>query len=581
MKLFSRRKQKKSGRVIANVNADLLKAGVFGAGLMSGQSSQGLLETTLDDALAIDYAIFNNFNFPFKNIVFEGGGMKGLAYVGALQVLEEANILQNITRITGVSVGSLFAILLYIGYTLVDIKVIMIENFGFLIGDHRCGYCSLLPNLKSGYGWNPGKRLEKWLGEKVRAKTGNANSTFLDIYKKTGRELCIVVTNLNHMVTEYFHVKTTPNIPIVLAGYMSMAIPGLIQGRRLEQPNGHSDLYVDGGLLCNYPIHCYDGWFLSMKPEDSYFQKMSSMENLSNLYSKNERFWGWNEETIGMLLFANDEIEVMKTKFAHRQGSKLPMPPKKSKRYRQRKNNKPKEAELRDDEETIVIAVQKLMEELKKIEVDGINSISLSKLKQALRESSDFGKEEVAILFGCDDFDEVIAEMDENDDGEITFIELMGFIERKGIDVHTKFLGYSRREINTFGEFVAAIEAGLSVCLLKGNVEDRDFDRTIGINTGYIETADFSIEDDDKMYLVECGAIATRAFLRDYCRNNPLRRSNSNRMISHQFFANRGRNEHTERFVQMMKEEDEKIKFSNNVFVTIEKTSPSNGQIPN
>jgi len=31
----------------------------------------------------------------------------------------------------------------------------------------------------------------------------------------------------------------------------------------------------------------------------------------------------------------------------------------------------------------------------------------------------------------------------------------------------------------------------------------------------------------------------------------------------------------------MMKEEDEKIKFSNNVLWTVEKTSPSNGQIPN
>jgi len=305
------------------------------------------------------------------------------------------------------------------------------------------------------------------------------------------------------------------------------------------------------------------------------------MENFSNLYSKNERFGGWNEETIGMLLYANDEIEVMKTKFARRQGSKLPKPPAKSKRYRQRKNNKAQEAELKDEEETIAKAVQKLMEELKKIEIDGINSIALSKLKQALKESPDFGEEEVAILFGCNDFDEAITEMDENGDGEITYHELIGFIERKGIDVHTKFLGYSRREINTFGEFLAAIEAGLSVCLLKGNVEDRDFDRTIGINTGYIETGDFYMEEDDKMYLIECGAIATRAFLRDYCRKNPLKRTRSSRMVSHRFFANRGQNEQTQRFVEMIKEEDKRMKFSDNVFVTVEKTSPSNGQIPN
>ena len=30
--------------------------------------------------------IYRGFNFPFENLVFEGGGNKGMAYVGALQV---------------------------------------------------------------------------------------------------------------------------------------------------------------------------------------------------------------------------------------------------------------------------------------------------------------------------------------------------------------------------------------------------------------------------------------------------------------------------------------------------------------
>lgn len=31
-------------------------------------------------------AVYKNFTFPFENLVFEGGGNKGMAYVGALQV---------------------------------------------------------------------------------------------------------------------------------------------------------------------------------------------------------------------------------------------------------------------------------------------------------------------------------------------------------------------------------------------------------------------------------------------------------------------------------------------------------------
>jgi len=221
MKFFSGGRRK-----TVDLNTPLLKAGICGAGLMSGQWSHGLLETTLDDTVAVDYAIFNSFDFPFKNIVFEGGGIKGLAYVGALQVLEEVNILQNITRVTGVSIGSLLAVLVYVGYSPAEIKVIMGEDLGTVTIDHSCGFCSLLPNLMSKFGWNPGKRVQKDLGEKVRAKTGNPNSTFRELYNQTGKELCIVVTNLNHMATEYFHVKTTPNVPIALAAYMSMAVPG-------------------------------------------------------------------------------------------------------------------------------------------------------------------------------------------------------------------------------------------------------------------------------------------------------------------------------------------------------------------
>lgn len=41
-----------------------------------------------------------------------------------------------------------------------------------------------------------------------------------------GRELCVVVTNLSQMSTEYFHPKATPNTPIRTAVRMSTALPG-------------------------------------------------------------------------------------------------------------------------------------------------------------------------------------------------------------------------------------------------------------------------------------------------------------------------------------------------------------------
>jgi len=38
-------------------------------------------------------------NYWFKNLVFEGGGTKGVAYLGAVEVLKREGILQKIERI--------------------------------------------------------------------------------------------------------------------------------------------------------------------------------------------------------------------------------------------------------------------------------------------------------------------------------------------------------------------------------------------------------------------------------------------------------------------------------------------------
>ena len=49
---------------------------------------------------------------------------------------------------------------------------------------------------------------------------------FIQLYNKTGMELCVVVTNLTNMEEEYFHPKTTPDVALRLAIRMSISIPG-------------------------------------------------------------------------------------------------------------------------------------------------------------------------------------------------------------------------------------------------------------------------------------------------------------------------------------------------------------------
>ena len=48
----------------------------------------------------------------------------------------------------------------------------------------------------------------------------------MQLYKKTGIELCVTAVNVNMLSVEYFHPKTSPNTSVKLAVRMSLSIPG-------------------------------------------------------------------------------------------------------------------------------------------------------------------------------------------------------------------------------------------------------------------------------------------------------------------------------------------------------------------
>ena len=56
-----------------------------------------------------------------------------------------------------------------------------IKKIVFSLSDHSCGYCSILPNVIRKYGWNPGKKIDRWFGDVLVKKTGNADITFSEV----------------------------------------------------------------------------------------------------------------------------------------------------------------------------------------------------------------------------------------------------------------------------------------------------------------------------------------------------------------------------------------------------------------
>ena len=54
----------------------------------------------------------NGTDHIYRNLVFKGGGVRGIAYMGALEALEEAGVVENIERTAATSSGAVAAALL-------------------------------------------------------------------------------------------------------------------------------------------------------------------------------------------------------------------------------------------------------------------------------------------------------------------------------------------------------------------------------------------------------------------------------------------------------------------------------------
>ncbi|KAI8517743.1 hypothetical protein Bbelb_037600 [Branchiostoma belcheri] len=189
----------------------------------------------------VDGRHFRKYKFPFENLVLEGGGAKGMAYVGALKVLEDAGILRNIKRFGGTSAGSITAGFLAVGMSPQDILDKANENLKDILLSGRpcylcakCKYLWYFYNLKNKYGMFPATHFLDWYGKAIeehlqklkrrRQRSGEGNTdefdglngdiTFAEVYNAFGRELCTVSYETEFQTEVYSHVKTSPLLEI-------------------------------------------------------------------------------------------------------------------------------------------------------------------------------------------------------------------------------------------------------------------------------------------------------------------------------------------------------------------------------
>jgi len=251
-------------------------------------------------------------NYPFKNLVFEGGGVLGLAYVGALDLLEKKKILNNIDKVGGASAGAINATLLSLGYTNKELKEILMKlNFNNFLDD-SWGYFRDADRLISDFGWYKGDYFREWIGKLIEKKTGNEHSTFNELnlnhdYKK----LFLIGTNISTGFSEVFSAEHTPRESVADAVRISMSVPLFFKAIQ----NTRNDYYVDGGMVDNYPVKLFDREkYIEKSKIKSHGRKTDYYNNQNKEIRKTSSKYIFNKETLGFRLDKREEIAMFRDK---------------------------------------------------------------------------------------------------------------------------------------------------------------------------------------------------------------------------------------------------------------------------
>ncbi|RYZ49713.1 MAG: patatin [Sphingobacteriales bacterium] len=209
---------------------------------------------------------------PYRNLVLEGGGIRGIAYAGAIEVLEENRLTDSIEQVAGTSVGALAGCLIALGYDAGEMKSILMELRLQTFNDGRWLFPGGINRFNKQYGWYRGASLETWIGKFIARKTGSEHTSFAQLHKLRQadiryKELYITATNLSSQKLTVFSYETYPDMEIKTAVRASVSIPlyyGAVfldkAGRRMDQPlDGVAyDVFVDGGIIANYPLGLFD-----------------------------------------------------------------------------------------------------------------------------------------------------------------------------------------------------------------------------------------------------------------------------------------------------------------------------------
>ncbi|WP_128895625.1 patatin-like phospholipase family protein [Longirhabdus pacifica] len=202
------------------------------------------------------------------NAVFEGGGVKAIALVGAIKAAEEQGVTYHQTA--GTSSGAIVASFLSAGYKADEMKEFILESpfQSFLKKTIPHYFYGIGPALRVFLkkGMYRGDNLEDWIREKL-AKKGLR--TFGDLGKNKLRIIASDITRGKMLVLPddiaYFNINPD-KFEVAKAVRMSTSLPFFFDAVLLRRPakivkKEKCPPYcyiVDGAILSNFPLHLFD-----------------------------------------------------------------------------------------------------------------------------------------------------------------------------------------------------------------------------------------------------------------------------------------------------------------------------------
>ena len=205
------------------------------------------------------------------DLVFEGGGVKGIGLAGAYWELCERGYEPQC--VAGTSAGAITAALVAVGYSGDELKEIVLNEMQFPkfedpnFWDHFGVAGDIVEFLKT-RGMHSGDYFYDWMREKLKAKD---KLTFGDLLvpnplnEKRQYKLQVIASDLSaHSMlvlprdAAQLGIEDPNELEIADAVRMSMSIPVFFEPVVRKDAHGRAHTIVDGGLLSNYPVWLFD-----------------------------------------------------------------------------------------------------------------------------------------------------------------------------------------------------------------------------------------------------------------------------------------------------------------------------------